>query len=152
MLAKFKSFIAGYCTFIYRKNGERVTCKFMPVQNQQSIGDYFFYTADKEVVDALKKHPRYNDVFILEQDIQEVEPVVLNSMINPVEDTNNISYEDLCTDKENIIKDDTVKNKGMATAYLQSKFNTVFSSDAKTVHEMKVDAAKRFNLVFSSWQ
>lgn len=104
-------------------------------------GDSTFTTNDPKLIEALKKHKDFGVLFYLEEGVDVVDNTEPVSNTKPIED-------DL-TDPENAIIVDSVTTKGMAVAYIQGMFGENFT--AKTVEDMKREAAKKWNVLFPKW-
>lgn len=105
-------------------------------------GESTFATADKALIDALKRHEQYGSLFyIKEGDVQT------ESAVEVAEGGKTI--EDELKDPATAVYDETVTTKGMAVAYIQGNYDGVFT--ATTVEEMKREAARKWNVIFKNW-
>lgn len=97
-----------------------------------------YSTSDKDIIEALKKHPDFNVTFFVKAEDADVPKVV--------EAPKPKTIEDELGDAENAIIVETVTTKGMAVAYIQGMYGESFT--ATTVEEMKREAAQKWNTIF----
>lgn len=57
--------------------------------------------------------------------------------------------EDMLQNPETAIRDTTVTSKAKAIAYVQGKFDATFVSN--DIAKMKIEAAQRWNIIFTAW-
>ncbi len=119
-------------------NGKFRSAKFTFPVIYGNKGVSTFSTDSVDMVNALKKHPDFNVVFFLKD-----EP----KTIDVAEESKPKTIEDELSDASTAIYDETVTTRRMAIAYIQGKYNEVFSST--TTEEMKREAARRWNVVFT---
>lgn len=100
-----------------------------------------FSTGDEDIIAAMKKHPDFNVTFFVKEEVDTKPKVVESAKVKPLE-------EEL-RDPTTAIYDDTVTTKSMAVAYIQGNFEETFSSTS--VDEMKREAARRWNVIFTKW-
>lgn len=148
-LTTFESKVKGYRTFVALPSGERVPVRFETVQYQTTEGPSLFHTADKRVVEALKKHPRFNDVFVLKYEPKEKdEPIGTHPTVEPMQD---VRYEDLVQPEKEVIHNQSVTTAALARAFIQQRFGTPVPSECKTNAQIKEYAARTHNLIFDLW-
>lgn len=107
-----------------------------------NMGKACFTTSNKDIINALKAHPMFNVFFFVKEEFSdecnEEEAVAKN-----------ITIEDELKDPATAVYNETVTTKGMAVVYIQGMYGESFEST--TVEEMKREAARRWNVVFSNW-
>lgn len=145
-LTTFESKVKGYRTFVVLPNGARIPVRFETVQYQTTEGPSYFHTSDKKVIDALKKHPRFNDVFVL-----KYEPLEQETPVAPLSPTQEIKYEDMVNPNKEIILNQSVTTAALAKAFIQQRFGTPVPTDCKTNAQIKEYAARTHNLIFDAW-
>lgn len=146
-LYTFESIIKGYITFVDLPNGERKPVKFETVQYQVTEGPSLFHTADKRVVEALKKHPRFNNTFFLKSEPDEEPAKEDNKPIVPQE----VDYKDMLDPEKEIILNQSVTTAALARAFIQQQFGQPVPTDCKTNAQIKEYAARNLNLIFEQW-
>lgn len=119
-------------------NGKSHRVSFMPSVLFGVKGESLYSTADDAMVQALKNHKYYGVYFFLKS---EDAPVLIK------EETKTI--EDELLNPATVVYDESVTTKAMAVAYIQGMYGESFEST--TVEEMKREAARRWNVVFSNW-
>lgn len=102
-----------------------------------------FSTSDKALVEALKAHPEYGSLFYIKEATEEEKTIDARIAEAPK------TIEDDLKDPSTAVYDDTVTTKGMAVAYIQGNYDGVFTSSS--VEEMKREAARKWNVVFTKW-
>ena len=100
-----------------------------------------FSTSDEDIIAAMKKHPDFNVTFFVKEEVDTTPKVVETVKVKPLE-------EEL-RDPATAVYNDTVTTKSMAVAYIQGNFEETFSSTS--VDEMKREAARRWNVIFTKW-
>ena len=149
MLTTFESSVKGYRTFVDLPNGERIPVRFEIVQYQTTEGPSLFHTGDKRVVEALKKHPRFNDVFFLKfeprEEEVEVKPIV------PLTKPEEVKFEDMVNPDKEVVHDSSVTTAALARAYIQQHYGQPVPTDCKTNAQIKEFAARTYNLLFDVW-
>lgn len=100
-----------------------------------------YSTSDKDIIEALKKHPDFNVTFFVKTEDADTPKVV--------ETTKPKTIEDELRDPETAVYDETVTTKTMAVAYIQGMFDENFTST--TVEDMKREAARKWNIIFKNW-
>lgn len=148
-LTTFESTVKGYRTFVDLPNGERVHVRFETVQYQTTEGPSLFHTADKKVIEALKKHPRYNDVFVLKYEPEE-QPESIEPTPNPTP-AQETRYEDMVDPNKSVIHNNTVTSAALARAFIQQSFGVPVPGDCKTNAQIKEYAARTHNIIFETW-
>lgn len=103
-----------------------------------NVGVSSFTTHDPDLIEALKAAPEFGVVFYLDENDEATKSTQVQSA-KPIE-------EELF-DPATAIYDDTVTTRRKAVAYIQGKFDEMFTST--TVDEMKREAARRWNVVFT---
>ena len=100
----------------------------------------YYSTSNEDIAEALKKHPYYGEQFHLESEVDDTpnEEVI-------------VKPEDLLTDAENAIYEESVTSKAKAMAYIQGMYDESFSNTT-SIEEMKKEAAKRWNIIFVNWK
>jgi hypothetical protein len=121
-------------------NGRRVRVHIEPPVAYGFIDKAYYITNDEKIAEALKKHPNYGFLFHLESEVDDT-PKVTEVVVKP---------EDLLTDAENAIYEESVTSKAKAVAYIQGMYDESFTSTS--VEEMKKEAAKRWNIIFVNWK
>lgn len=107
-----------------------------------NISQARYITDDKQVVDALKKHPLFNSTFFVErEEVKQTVPSVEQSKID--------DYRELCKDKEHIVEELSVVDVATAQNWCQRKHDTVFK--ARKAETIKQEAAEKFNTVFPNF-
>ena len=147
MMTVFSSDVKGYRTTIELENGQRIAVRFETVQYYNSDGPALFHTADKRVVEALKKHPRYGETFRIISEPKEV-PVV--EAPKPA-DNSTPDYLAMCNPDKEIVHNNSVTSAPLAKAYIQQTLGVTVPADRKTVAEIKEYAARTHNIVFEGW-
>lgn len=100
----------------------------------------YYSTSNEDIANALKKHPYFGEQFHLESEVDDT-PKVAEVVVKP---------EDLLTDAENAIYEESVTSKAKAVAYIQGMYDESFTSTS--IEEMKKEAAKRWNIIFVNWK
>ena len=100
-----------------------------------------YSTSDKDIIEALKKHPDFNVTFFVKTEDADAPKVV--------EAPKPKTIEDELRDPETAVYDETVTTKTMAVAYIQGMFDENFTST--TVEDMKREAARKWNIIFKNW-
>lgn len=100
-----------------------------------------YSTSDKDIIEALKRHPDFNVIFFVKTEDADAPKVV--------ETTKPKTIEDELRDPETAVYDETVTTKTMAVAYIQGMFDENFTST--TVEDMKREAARKWNVIFKNW-
>ena len=126
-------------TMAVKVNGVTRWVKFTFPVIYGNRGESTFATCEEELIEAMKKRPEFGSVFyIKEEPSKETVAVAKPSAI-----------EDDLKDPSTAVYDDTVTSKGMAVAYIQGNYDGVFTSSS--VEEMKREAARKWNVVFTKW-
>ena len=102
-------------------------------------GESLYSTADDAMVQALKNHKYYGVYFFLKS---EDSSTTSTEAVEPAK-----TIEEELRDPATAVYDDTVTTRRKAVAYIQGKFDEMFTST--TVEEMKREAARRWNVVFT---
>lgn len=100
-----------------------------------------YSTSDKDIIEALKKHPDFNVTFFVKTEDADAPKVVEAPKPKIIEDE--------LRDPETAVYDETVTTKTMAVAYIQGMFDENFTST--TVEDMKREAARKWNIIFKNW-
>ncbi len=148
-LTTFESRVKGYHTFVSLPNGSRVSVRFETVQYQTTEGPSLFHTADEKVIEALKKHPRYNDVFVLK--CEPSESAVPAEESKNIKGSQEIKYQELVNPDKEIILNHSVTTAALARAFVQQQFGEPIPGDCKTNAQIKEYAARTHNLIFEAW-
>lgn len=129
-------------TMSIKVNGRTRWVKFTFPVIYGNKGKSTFSTCDKALVDALKAHPEYGSLFYIMETIDEPNTEDSNAYTTTAK-----TIEEELLDPATAIYDDTVTTRRKAVAYIQGKFDEMFTST--TVDEMKREAARRWNVVFT---
>lgn len=116
--------------------------QFIPPSVYGKVGEATFATCDENVIKALREHPYFNYIFFVKEEIKGSDKPSA---------TAKKSAEDYLQNKDTAIVDSTVTTKKMAAAFIQGQFNEFFSPESTTVEEMKIEAARRWNVLFEKW-
>lgn len=100
-----------------------------------------FSTDDADIVDAMMKHPDFNVCFFIKEKLEDRATRNTETKVK--------SIEEELLDPTTAVYNDTVTTKSMAVAYIQGNFEETFSSTS--VDEMKREAARRWNVIFTKW-
>lgn len=98
------------------------------------------FVADDDLAEAMKKHHWFGVHFFVKNEVKDAADA-------ESETETFMTIEDELRDPETAVYDETVTTRRMAIAYIQGKYNEVFSST--TIEEMKREAARRWNVVFT---
>lgn len=131
-----------YSTYVETSKG-LVRVEFDPVVMWGRIVESIYATEKEEVVEALKKHPHYGVVFNIRK-----EGEVDDAPVEKVAPSNN-PKDYLAKDKP-VIEEETVTSAATASLWLQKEKGEVFESTK--VAEMKIEAAKKWNIIFKNWK
>lgn len=101
----------------------------------------YYSTSNEDIAEALKKHPYYGEQFRLESEVDDT-PKEVEVVVKP---------EDLLTDAENAIYEESVTSKAKAVAYIQGMYDESFANTS-SIEEMKKEAARRWNIIFVNWK
>ena len=121
-------------------NGKFRSAKFTFPVIYGNKGVSTFSTDSIDMVNALKKHPDFNVVFFLKDEPKTIDVAV---------ESKPKTIEDELLDPATAVYDETVTTKGMAVAYIQGNYDDVFTTT--TVEEMKREAARKWNVIFTNW-
>ncbi len=103
----------------------------------------YFTTSDKQLQEVLESTKEFGLVY------------VLDSIKSKPQKANNIqeqgSIESYLSDKNNVTYNDTVTTKRMAIAYIQGVYGESFSNPTASVDDLKREAARRWNIIFTKW-
>ena len=131
-----------YVITIKTSKGE-VRVEFIPEVMYGKVIGSKYYTNDPEVVAALKKHPCFGGlIYIIEEGKEEA------ATVEEVAPSNN-PKDYLAKDKP-VIEEETVTSAATASLWLQKEKGEVFESTK--VAEMKIEAAKKWNIIFKNWK
>lgn len=122
-------------------NGKFRSAKFVFPVIYGNKGVSTFSTDNKEMIEALKSHPDFNVVFFIKEEPIGDSAEVVIAKSNTIEDE--------LLNPATAVYDESVTTKAMAVAYIQGMYGESFEST--TVEEMKREAARRWNVVFSNW-
>ena len=132
-----------YTTFVSTSKGTVRVC-FEPVVMWGRIDNSIYATANEEVIEGLKKHREYGAIFyIAEEGKSEDQPI-----IEPAEEKKSI--EDYLADPATAIKEESVTSAATAQLWLQKTHGEAF--EATKVGDIKIEAARRFNVIFPNWR
>lgn len=98
------------------------------------------FSADEELAEAMMKHPLFGVYFYVKE--------MPKSMVEASKEEKPTSMEDELRDPATAVYDDTVTTKSKAIAYVQGKFDDTFS-DTTNIEDMKREAARRWNVIFT---
>lgn len=121
--------------------GSYRTIRFAPPVYFGIAYESTYSTIDEDIIDALKKHSDFNVTFFIKSEEAEVPKVEESPKAKTIEDE--------LSDADNATIVDSVTTKGMAIAYIQGMYGDNFTTT--TVEDMKREAAKRWNVVFTKW-
>ena len=122
------------------KGEERV--EFIPEVMYGKVIGSKYYTNDPEVIAELKKHPYFGGlIYIIKEEVEEVPAEEAAPSNNP---------KDYLSKGKPVIEEDTVTSAATASLWLQKEMGEVFESTK--VAEMKIEAAKKWNVIFKNWK
>ena len=102
----------------------------------------FYISSDERIQKALEKSPSYGRVYVEDKTYNIVRPKAAPA---PVVTT----PEDVLRDPETATRDTTVTSKAKAIAFIQGMFDASFVSNE--IPRMKLEAAQRWNVLFTAW-
>lgn len=105
-----------------------------------NVGNSTFTAHDPDLAKAMKESPYFNTVYYADEEREDRDNAIIVKE----------SIEDELLDPATAIYDDTVTTQRKAVAYIQGKFDEMFT--ATTAEEMKREAARRWNVVFTKWE
>lgn len=139
-----------YTTFAETSHGMQKV-QFEPVVGFGYIKNSIFSTNDEEVIDALKKHREYGSLFSIQEEGRESDlPRTTSTVAYPTsrpEETSDL--RSLLPDPEHVIEEPSVTSVQMANNWLQRNHNCVF--EATRAKDIRIEAAKRYNVIFTNW-
>lgn len=143
---KTYKFVTGntQCTTIHLTVGtRRVKVQIAPPVFYGNVGEAYYITSNEDIAQALMKHPGYGAVFSL-ANVTEDTPIAKTEVVEE-------KPEDLLTDAENAIYEESVTSKAKAVAYIQGMYDESFANTS-SIEEMKKEAARRWNIIFVNWK
>ena len=167
-------FNRNYTTFVKTSHGY-VKVDFTPIVLLGRTENSQFGTADKEVVEALKKHRDFGSLFYIEEEGREVpakaasgegkqaEPAKAQGgdensadagaggQPDPAGDGGDNSGSAADGGADSLTHDKSVTSKNKAIAYLMEKHGATFSQTTD-IAQMKEEAQTVYNLVFDNWK
>ena len=134
-----------YSTMV-KVNGRNIYVKFESSPVFGKMTDSTFSTSDEEVAEALKKHPRYKDVFVLKKGTATANSGNANA---DTENDDKVDLTALLSDKDNAVNAEAVTSANTAKAWLQAEQGKTF--DATKALDIKKEAAGKYNTLFPNW-
>lgn len=126
-------FNRNFTTFVKTSHGH-VKVDFAPIILFGRTENSQFSTADKEVIEALKRHALYGSLFYIEE--------------NGEESTSAGSSD---KGQKTLHFDENVKSKNAAIMYLKEHFDAQFSQTAD-ITKMKEEARDVYGVIFENWK
>lgn len=102
----------------------------------------FYICSDEKIQRALEKDPSFGRVYVEDKSYNVVRPTVVAAP--KIE-----RAEGALLDPETAIRDTTVTSRAKAIAYVQGHFDASFVSSE--IPKMKIEAAQRWNVIFTAW-
>ncbi len=118
-------------------NGKLRTVTFTTPVLYGNVGNSTFTAHDPDLAKAMKESPYFNTVYYVKEEREDRDNTTI--VQKPIEDE--------LLDPATAIYDDTVTTRRKAVAYIQGKFDEMFTST--TIEDMKREAARRWNVVFT---
>ena len=132
---------------IFPKVGEKfVKVRFSSPVLFGNVGDSEFITHDKNLAEALKKHPLFGVSFFVKKEV--VEPAETPATAEPTK--KEVNYYDFCDKSKPIVEEDSVVDIATANNWLQREHSAVFKG--KRADTIKSEAATIYNTVFPNWK
>lgn len=125
------------------KSGERVPVRFEPVVLFGRVLPSIFTTARDEVAELIMARHDFGSTIYLREEVEEAKPEVEESK-SEID-----KLKALLADPENVVYETTVDSVQKANHWLQMTHKTVFV--AKNPAAVKIEAAKKYNTIFSNW-
>ena len=124
-------------------NGERVPVRFEPVVMFGRVEPSIYTTAREEVAKKIMERHDFNTFIFLKEEVVETE----QATEEPKSELDKL--KGMLSDPENAIYEDTVTSVQAANHWLQMTQKTVFV--AKNPTAVKMEAAKKYNTIFTNW-
>lgn len=124
-------------------NGERVPVRFEPVVMFGRIEPSIYSTAREEVAKKIMERHDFGTFIFLKEEVVEVE----QAAEEPKSELDKLKA--MLLDPENAIYEDTVTSVQAANHWLQMTQKAVFV--AKNPTAVKMEAAKKYNTIFTNW-
>ena len=124
-------------------NGERVPVRFEPVVMFGRVEPSIYTTAREEVAKKIMERHDFNTFIFLKEEVVEAE----QATEEPKSELDKL--KGMLSDPENAIYEDTVTSVQAANHWLQMTQKTVFV--AKNPTAVKMEAAKKYNTIFTNW-
>lgn len=124
-------------------NGERVPVRFEPVVMFGRVEPSIYTTAREEVAKKIMERHDFNTFIFLKEEVVEAE----QAAEEPKSELDKL--KGMLSDPENAIYEDTVTSVQAANHWLQMTQKTVFV--AKNPTAVKMEAAKKYNTIFTNW-
>ena len=124
-------------------NGERVPVRFEPVVMFGRIEPSIYTTAREEVAKKIMERHDFGTFIFLKEEVVEVE----QAAEEPKSELDKLKA--MLLDPENAIYEDTVTSVQAANHWLQMTQKAVFV--AKNPTAVKMEAAKKYNTIFTNW-
>lgn len=141
MITTFTTHGIQQLTILIKVGEEMRTVVFTVPVVYGNMGKACYTTNDPKLAEAMKNSPMFGVNFFIKEEILDNPTEAAEPKVKPIED-------DL-KDPSTAVYDDTVTTKGMAVAYIQGNYDGVFTSSS--VEEMKREAARKWNVVFTKW-
>ena len=124
-------------------NGERVPVRFEPVVMFGRIEPSIYSTAREEVAKKIMERHDFGTFIFLKEEVVEAE----QAAEEPKSELDKLKA--MLLDPENAIYEDTVTSVQAANHWLQMTQKAVFV--AKNPTAVKMEAAKKYNTIFTNW-
>lgn len=124
-------------------NGEIVTVRFTPVVMFGRVEPSIFATNNEELAQKIMQRSDFGSYIHLKEEIVEV----AKATDEPKSELDKLKA--MLTDPDNAVYEDTVTSVQAANHWLQMTQKTVFV--AKNPTAVKMEAAKKYNTIFTNW-
>lgn len=124
-------------------NGEIVTVRFTPVVMFGRVEPSIFATNNEELAQKIMQRSDFGSYIHLKEEIVEV------AKANDEPKSELDKLKAMLTDPDNAVYEDTVTSVQAANHWLQMTQKTVFV--AKNPTAVKMEAAKKYNTIFTNW-
>lgn len=124
-------------------NGEIVTVRFTPVVMFGRVEPSIFATNNEELAQKIMQRSDFGSYIHLKEEIVEV----VKATDEPKSELDKLKA--MLTDPDNAVYEDTVTSVQAANHWLQMTQKTVFV--AKNPTAVKMEAAKKYNTIFTNW-
>lgn len=130
-------------TTTVKVDGQQVVIRFTG-GSRYSQTKGFFITSDEPTQKALEKSASFGRIYVEDKSYSVAsKPTVSAPKEKPA------TAEDMLQNPETAIRDTTVTSKAKAIAYVQGRFDASFVSNE--IPKMKLEAAQRWNVLFTAW-